>query len=146
MTSRRRAPFLLDANVVLAIIDPAHEHHRKASEWFSADGRAGFATCPIVENGVIRIASSAAYPNRPGDVDVVRTVLQRLCSVPGHHFWADSISLLSVLPLSSGLTPRQVTDSYLIALAAHERGRLCTFDRGIPAERLGIDPHTVHHL
>lgn len=133
-------------NVVLAIIDPAHEHHTIASEWFSVEGRAAFATCPIVENGVLRIASSAAYPNRPGDVDVVRTVLQRFCSVPGHHFWADSISLLSVLPTLSGLTPRQVTDSYLIALAVHQRGRLCTFDRGIPAERLGIDPQFVQYL
>ena len=87
---------LLDVNVVLAIIDPAHEHHEAAFSWFGRIGRAEFATCPIVENGVLRIASSAAYPNRPGDVDVVCQVLSGLCSLPGHAFWGDTISLRTV--------------------------------------------------
>ena len=135
--------FLLDVNVVLAIIDPAHEHHRAAYEWFAQEGRQGFATCPIVENGVLRIASSAAYPNRPGDVDTVRSVLQHLCSLPGHTFWADSISLLTMLPPITGLSSRQVTDGYLVALAARFRGRLTTFDRSVPTRQTGIDPGVV---
>ena len=123
---------LLDVNVVLAIIDPAHEHHAPATRWFNEVGRSSFATCPIVENGVIRIAASSAYPNRPGDVDTVRRVVDRLCDQPGHAFWADSVSLRTVLSPETGLTPRQVTDVYLLALAVEHRGRLATFDRRIP--------------
>ncbi len=117
---------------MLAIVDPAHEHHVAALSWFEAIGRSGFATCPIVENGVLRVASSAAYPNRPGDVDTVRRVLDGICELPGHVFWPDSISLRVVLPPVTQLSSRQVTDVYLVALAAANRGRFATFDRRIP--------------
>ena len=134
---------LLDVNVILAIVDPAHEHHGAASTWFDSVGRASFATCPIVENGVLRIASSTAYPNRPGDVDTVREVLERLCGLSGHAFWPDSISLRTTLPAVSGLSSRQVTDSYLVALAAHYRGRFATFARKIPWRPLKQASRTV---
>ena len=134
---------LLDVNVVLAIVDPAHEHHVAALSWFEAIGRSGFATCPIVENGVLRIASSAAYPNRPGDVDTVRRVLDGICELPGHVFWPDSISLRVVLPPVTQLSSRQVTDVYLVALAAANRGRFATFDRRIPLAALKVTAKTV---
>lgn len=126
---------LLDVNVVLALLDQTHEHHTVALQWFERVGRKGFATCPIVENGVLRIASSTAYPNRPGGVDVVRRVLASLCDRPRYVFWPDEISLLR--PTSgamSGVTSRQVTDVYLLALAAHHGERLATFDTSLPAD------------
>lgn len=125
---------LLDVNVVLAVIDPAHEHHTIANPWFLATGRNAFATCPIVENGVLRIASSAAYPNRPGDVDTVRLVLERLCQEAGHVFWADSISLVDVLPRSSGLSSKEVTDAYLVRLATANKGVFVTFDKRVAGD------------
>ena len=141
MASRRRV-HLLDVNVVLAIIDPAHQHHSLAFEWFRAESRAGFATCPLVQNGVLRIASNPAYPNRPGDVDDVRRALRRLCDQPGHRFWGDSLSLLDALPDPSGLVSGDVTDAYLALLASSMKGLLLTFDRRIPIDRLGL-PSTV---
>jgi uncharacterized protein len=135
--------FLLDVNVVLALVDPAHQHHRLASEWFRSEAISAFATCPIVENGVLRVASSTAYPNRPGDVDTVRDVLARLYEQPGHFFWPDSISLVETLPQTTGLTSRQVTDCYLVALAQANNGRLATFHRSIPTAAAGVKPESV---
>lgn len=47
--------FLLDVNVLIALVDPAHVQHDQAHDWFSRIGRKGFATCPLTENGLIRI-------------------------------------------------------------------------------------------
>lgn len=49
--------YLLDVNVMIALIDPAHVHHETAHVWFKARGRRGWASCPLIENGVIRIVT-----------------------------------------------------------------------------------------
>ncbi len=133
MTGRTR-PHLLDVNVVLALIDSMHEHHEAAWRWFQSTGRSSFATCPIVENGVLRIASSAAYPNRPGDIDVVRSALDTVATEPGFQFWPDSVSLRGMLIADSGARPNEITDLYLVALAASNGGSLATFDTKIRAD------------
>ena len=135
--------FLLDIKLVLAILDPAHDHHVTAQCWFNDSGRYSFATCPVVENGVLRIASSAAYPNRAGDVDTVRRILGRLCSQEGHIFWSDSISLRTAAPEVSGMGPNEVTDLYLLALAKANDGIFVTFDRRIRADRLAAADHLL---
>ena len=51
---------LLDVNVIIALLDPSHVHHERAHEWFGAyrESKAGgWATCPIVETGVVRVVS-----------------------------------------------------------------------------------------
>ena len=133
MTSKKLA-YLLDVNVVLALIDAMHEHHELAWTWFRTTGRAAFATCPIVENGVLRIASSNAYPNRSGDVETVRESLCRLAEQPGFRFWSDSVSLRTVLRAGSDARSNEVTDLYLVALAAANGGRLATFDTRLRPE------------
>jgi uncharacterized protein len=138
--------FLLDINVVLAVLDPAHDHHEMALLWFNDKGRRSFATCPVVEIGVLRIASSNAYPNRAGDVDAVRKILERLCDQDGHTFWPDSISLRHVLPEISGIGSKEVTDIYLLALAKANRGTFVTFDRRIRADRVSGADHLLFLL
>ena len=51
--------YLLDVNVLIALIDPAHVQHDRAHDWFTAQGRQAWATCPLTENGVLRIVGSA---------------------------------------------------------------------------------------
>lgn len=123
---------LLDVNVLLAMADPRHVNHDAAHQWFAAGGNTAWATCPITENGFVRIASHPNYPNRPGDAALVLGTLGRMCSLPGHQFWAADTSLRDLLPADTILTHTQITDLYLLGLAVAHGGRLATFDQRIP--------------
>ncbi len=57
--------FLLDVNVLIALVDPAHVQHEQAHDWFARVGQRAFATCPITENGLLRIVGHPKYPNSP---------------------------------------------------------------------------------
>ena len=50
--------FLLDINVLIALIDPAHVQHDRAHRWFAGRGQKAWATCPLTENGVLRIVGN----------------------------------------------------------------------------------------
>jgi len=123
--------FLLDVNVLVALIDPAHIQHDAAHDWFAKHGKKAWATCPLTENGVMRIVGHARYPNSPGTPAAVAQVMAGLCALPGHVFWPDDISLLDTKKLDASriLSSAQVTDSYLLALACAHGGKLATFDR-----------------
>jgi hypothetical protein len=127
--------YLLDVNVLIALIDPTHVNHRPVFAWFQAEGSASWASCPITENGVLRIVSHPNYPNTPGAPAIVAGVLARLLDFPGHVFWPDEISLMDRDRADRGrlLTHGQVTDSYLLALAVARGGRLATLDRRLSA-------------
>jgi uncharacterized protein len=123
--------FLLDVNVLIALIDPTHVGHDAAHKWFGATGSAAWATCPLTENGVVRIVGNPKYPNSPGSPAAVVPIITRLCALSGHVFWRDELSLLdtSIIDASRLMQPAQVTDTYLLALAVTNNGRLATFDR-----------------
>jgi toxin-antitoxin system PIN domain toxin len=127
--------FLLDVNVLIALIDPTHVHHRPVFDWFQAEGSKSWASCPITENGVLRIVSHPNYPNTPGAPAIVAGVMGRLLALPGHVFWPDDISLLDPARADCGrlLAHKQVTDSYLLAMAVARSGRLATLDRRLSA-------------
>jgi uncharacterized protein len=46
---------LLDANVLIALLDADHASHASAIDWFVANGKHGWASCPITQNGCIRV-------------------------------------------------------------------------------------------
>ncbi len=123
--------FLLDVNVLIALIDPAHVQHDPVHEWFGRVGRKAFATCPITENGLLRIVGHPRYPNSPGPPSVVASALSAIRSLPGHAFWPDSISLSECDLVDSTLlsSHSRVTDSYLLALARANKGKLATLDQ-----------------
>jgi len=125
---------LLDINVLLALADPAHVHHETAHEWFRQTGRKSWATCPITENGFVRIASHPQYPNRPGSSGEAVKILQTMAAMEGHQFWPDAISLLELLPPEQVIPHSQITDLYLLGLAMHQGGKLATLDRRIAAD------------
>lgn len=135
--------YLVDINVLLPLADPMHIHHEAAHEWFRGVGEEAWATCPITENGFIRIASHPSYPNRPGDVSAVKDILREICDIPGHHFWHDTVSILDLLPSATLVSNAQITDIYLLGLAAHHGGKLATFDRRIP---VNVIPHGTEAL
>ena len=123
--------FLLDVNVLVALIDPAHIQHDHAHNWFSAQGKRAWATCPLTENGIVRVVGHPRYPNSPGTPAAVTKMVQVLRGLGGHEFWPDDISLLDPNHIEATrlLESSQVTDSYLLALASAHDGKLATFDR-----------------
>jgi len=125
---------LLDINLLLALSDPMHIHHPLAHRWFAEKGQHAWATCPLTENGFIRIASHPNYPNRPGDVTAVLAIFRQLCEAPGHRFWPEDTSILQILEPDAIITHAQITDVYLLGLAVHKRGKLATLDQRIPVD------------
>jgi hypothetical protein len=126
--------YLLDVNVVLALFDPNHVSHEAAHHWFETVGRHAWATCPLVENGVVRIASHPSYPSRPGGPKDVLELLKRLCAASSHQFWPDSVSLLddTLFEPNVPIAHDHINDVYLLALSVQQGGKLATFDRRIP--------------
>ena len=84
---------LLDVNVLIALLDPDHSLHAAATAWFRENAREGWASCPITQNGCMRVMSHPAYPNAPP----LRMIAERLAEAtasPLHEFWPDDVSLL----------------------------------------------------
>lgn len=128
--------YLLDVNVLIALVDPAHVHHEVVHEWFGRIGRLAFASCPITENGLLRIVGHPKYPSSPGPPSTVAAALAAIRRLPGHAFWPDSISLLECEWAEPALLSvhSRVTDSYLLALAKVNGGKLATLDRKLATE------------
>ncbi len=123
---------LLDVDVLVALLDGGHLHHGLAMDWLEAHARGGWASCPLTQNGCIRILSQPAYPN----VQPPALVAQRLAAAVAHRshvFWPDDLSLLDAgrLTWERVLGPRHITDVYLLALAVRRGGTLVSFDRSI---------------
>ena len=139
--------FLLDVNVLIALIDPGHVHHDPAHHWFGRLGHGAWATCPLTENGLLRIVGHPRYPNTPGTPAAVSASLAVLRALPGHVFWGDDISLMDPAWVDAQrlLSPGQVTDSYLLALACAHRGQLASFDRRLVVDAVH-DGGAVLHL
>lgn len=138
--------FLLDVNVLIALIDPGHVAHDDAHVWFASTGQTAWATCPITENGVIRIVGNPRYPNSPGSPAAVAGIVGKLRSLPGHIFWPDDASLLGTADVDPAriLTSAQVTDTYLLLLAKLHGGQLATFDRKLSTAAVREGKTTLH--
>ncbi len=127
---------LLDVNVLVALFDPDHVHHELAHDWFADNRAGGWATCPVTENGFLRVLANPSYHSaitRPTEL-VAR--LRRFCGSGHHVFWPDAVSLRDAELFDPAFIAghRQVTDIYLLGLAKAKRGRLATFDRSIPVK------------
>ena len=125
--------FLLDANVLVALLWTRHEHHAAAQAWFSRAAGQGWATCGLTQAAFVRLVSNPAFSS-----DAVRpmqavAVLQESLKHPGHRWWVDRWGAATLLkPFGDRLLGhRQVTDACLLGLAMRHEGKLATFDRGI---------------
>ena len=124
---------LLDVNVWVALLDEAHVHHIQALT-FAQRLKVKIATCPIIENGVIRILNLPGYSRLgPAGFETVRNKLQQICTHLDHEFWPDEVSLRteSGINWSRVLGHNQITDIYLLALAVARKGCFVTLDHRV---------------
>ena len=126
--------WLLDINVLIARQDTDHEHHNRVAGWWHQHAEEGWVTCPITENGFLRILGHPSYPGWPGTPELAATALRQLiASTPCHCFLPDEISLMdvSILPSFLDVGPRVLTDLYLLSLAVHYGIKFATLDARI---------------
>jgi len=134
--------YLLDANVLIALTNPDHLHHRRAHEWFAAVD--AWATTPMTEAAFVRLMLNPQVAGRRLTAGEVLDVLRRLRALPGHRFVADDTSLAEpAIDLVALIGHRQVTDLHLVNLAARGGLVVATFDAGLPATLTGRDGELV---
>lgn len=141
---------LLDTNVLIALFDANHIFHSRAHQWFQKGTRDAWASCPITENGLVRIVTQAAYRTREEIAPFeIMDAFRELAKSTDHEFWPDAISIMD----SSLFAPdrihgaKQITDLYLLALAVKRAGCLATFDSKIPLNAVrGAAPTHVQVL
>ena len=141
--------WLLDVNALIALIDPLHVHHEPMHRWFEARHPREWATCPLVENGFVRVLSQLSYPSGCRSPAEVIGILESLKAHQAgvHRTLSDDISLTdpTVFAREFLAGPKQVTDTYLLGLAHLHGLRLVSFDRSLAwqavrgATRLSIE-------
>ena len=127
--------WLLDVNALIALIDPLHVHHESMHRWFETRHPRDWATCPLVENGFVRVLSQPMYPSGRRSPAEVIGILESLKSHQAgvHRTLPDDISLADTAVFAREFLsgPKQVTDSYLLGLARQHGLRLVSFDRSL---------------
>jgi len=125
---------LLDVNLLVALFDPDHVHHDLAHDWFADHHTGGWATCPVTENGFVRVLANPAYGSAIARPSELVERLRQFCASKHHAFWPDAVSLGDTRVFNAAFIRghRQITDIYLLGIAMNAGGRLATLDRTIP--------------
>jgi uncharacterized protein len=137
---------LLDVDVLIALLWPAHEAHKQTQRWFARNAARGWATCPITQSGFVRIVSNPAFSRHAVSPKAALDVLKASLRHPHHRFWADDLDVAqSIGPLLPRLQGhQQVTDAYLLGLVLHKKGSLATLDRSVVA--LAASPEALARI
>ena len=139
---------LLDVSALIALVDSEHVGHQAVQRWFLEHHRSGWATCPLTENGMIRILSQPTYPSGRRTPAVVIRILVALKAAfkDSFEFWGDNISICDDVIFDSAVIAgtRQVTDVYLLGLASAHSGTLVSLDRSLAWQAIrGGTPHLI---
>jgi toxin-antitoxin system PIN domain toxin len=124
--------WLLDVNVLLALLWPPHEDHVAAQTWFAKTGRRAWATNPITQLGVMRLLTNSSVTrgavSAANAIEVVAEAMQH----EGHEFWPLQNQLTGLKSISGKLLGhRQWTDAVLLLQAVERSGTFVTFDSGV---------------
>ncbi len=123
--------YLLDVNFLVAICDPQHVHHSASLEWFLRESGKGWVTCPLTENGLVRVL---IQPRIGLDRFNARDVLDLVADFrrhKSHIHVSDDVSLCDLEGEHAGRIkkPDHVSDAYLLALCRKHGLKLATHDR-----------------
>lgn len=108
--------------------------------------RDGWATCPLVEKGFLRIFGSRIDPGGPGTPQAAREILSGLLASPGHQFLPDNLGLCDITRFPSLPGPQTLTALYLLGLAVKHGGRFATFDASLDASLIPGGPAAYYLL
>ena len=135
--------FLLDVNVLIALTEPEHTHHRKATDWFSTPGL-DWGLCAFSQAGFLRISTNPKIGAH--SLQESTSVLAALTTRPGYRFWSIATGWADLAaPFRERIFGHnQITDAYLLGLAIQENGILITLDEAIPY--LAGPQHSEHVL
>ena len=124
---------LLDANALIALGWPTHEHHPRMVDWFRQHARAGWASTAITQSAFVRIVSQPAFSGRSIAISEVAELLLRNTAHPKHQLATLDFGFAEVLGACTGgiLGHRQITDAWLLTTAIRSGMKLVTFDTGI---------------
>jgi toxin-antitoxin system PIN domain toxin len=127
---------LLDINVLIALVDPWHVFHALATNWMVSNSVKKWATCPVTENGFLRVFGHPEYKNGPGSPAGALPFLRQMYAFPGHEFWPLDLSFATgkAFRTLDRIGPSQLTDLLLLGQAAKRRGRFTTFDTRVRAD------------
>ena len=133
---------LLDVNVLVALFDPGHVHHRVVLRWFSAPGLQ-WGLCAFSEAGFLRVSTNSVAGNRT--LGQATDVLKSFTNDPCYRYWPIKVGWNSLAePFQDRVYGhQQVTDAFLLGLAIHENGVLVTLDKAI---RHLAGPRYAKHL
>ncbi|MEO8249148.1 MAG: TA system VapC family ribonuclease toxin [Burkholderiales bacterium] len=125
--------FLLDANALIALGWPPHEHHERMLKWFKRHASAGWSTTAFTQAAFVRVLLQPSFSPHPLAVSDVAGLLLRNTAHPGHSFLAMDFGFEEVLGCCTGglVGHRQITDAYLLTTAIVHEVKLVTLDTGI---------------
>lgn len=140
--------YLLDVNVLLALLWDTHVAHTKAKAWYLDCASTGWATCALTQAGFARVSSQIGFPSASKDLNAITQLLKSCTAQKSHCFLPLDFTLEVVHQTCTGGLQghRQITDAYLLTLAIRNQARLVTFDGGIRsllASPTARDQHTL---
>lgn len=127
--------YLLDTNVLIALLWPSHAQHDRAMKWFARHRGKGWATCPLTEAGFVRIVSNPAFSRDAVAPREAIGVLAANKAAKDYTFWPDDLSFVDAVAFAGArlVGHQQATDAYLLGLALRRGGILATLDERITA-------------
>ena len=122
--------YLLDVNVLIAVSDSDHLHHKIAMRWFNTPAL-DWGLCALSEAGFLRISANSKMGKLTVEQSI--TLLTSLTRHPGYRFWPIMAGWANLAaPFQERVFGhQQITDAYLLGLAVKENGVLVTLDKAI---------------
>ncbi len=138
--------YLLDVNVLLALMWRNHRQHHAAQAWFGAESGRRWATCAVTQAGFVRLCCNPIVVGRRVDPSEALLVLATNTAAPAHEYWLELPPVaIALAPFASRLVGhQQLTDAYLLSLAEARGGILATFDQRLSSLLPAGSPTTQH--
>jgi toxin-antitoxin system PIN domain toxin len=125
--------YLLDANVLVALLWPRHHHKQVVREWFLRNASHSFASCSLTQAGFVRLTSTPHIVGEKYSLLESKQLLWTFLNQPSHTFWPTTISLFDAMaPFEKRMQgAKQITDAYLLGITISHGGKFATVDKAV---------------
>lgn len=133
MTTKRA--YLLDANALIALLWPPHNHHEAALRWFRREvldvPGAIWCTCPFTQAAFVRVVAQPAFHEPTISVGEATALLSHNTTLRQHRYLATELQWIDVMKHCTGgvIGHRQITDAWLVTIAHEAGAKLVSFDQ-----------------